>query len=93
MYHFPASPQPKLPLVQLGETVCKMPEDFKAWSQNLGHEGVLTTLFSYGEVGRRHGEIIRSLAIPQQTMQPGVNEIVEAVLQKLRDSGVDMLVK
>ena len=28
-------------LVHLGETRCKSPEDFKAWSQNLGHEGVL----------------------------------------------------
>ena len=26
-------------LVQLGEEVCKSPEQFKAWSQNLGHEG------------------------------------------------------
>ena len=27
-------------LVQLGETTCQSPEEFKAWSQNLGHEGV-----------------------------------------------------
>lgn len=27
-------------LVQLGERVCKTPEQFKAWSQNLGHENV-----------------------------------------------------
>lgn len=26
-------------LVRLGETVCQTPEDFKAWSQNLGHGG------------------------------------------------------
>ena len=38
-------------LVQLGETLCRTPEDFKAWSQNLGHEGVLTTFCSYGAVG------------------------------------------
>ena len=30
-------------LVQVGQTVCKAPEQFKAWSQNLGHEGVLIT--------------------------------------------------
>ncbi len=24
-------------LVQFGETTCRTPEDFKAWSQNLGH--------------------------------------------------------
>jgi integrase len=49
-------------LVQLGERVCKNAEDFKAWSQNLGHEGVLTTFYSYGEVGtERQAEIIRGL--------------------------------
>jgi integrase len=37
-------------LVQLGEVLCQSPEEFKAWSQNLGHEGVLTTFYSYGEV-------------------------------------------
>ena len=35
----------------LGETLCQSPEQFKAWSQNLGHEKVLTTLTSYGAVG------------------------------------------
>ncbi len=38
-------------LAQLGEEVCKTPEQFKAWSQNLGHEKVLTTFTIYGEVG------------------------------------------
>lgn len=37
-------------LAQMGERLCQTPEQFKAWSQNLGHEGVLTTLFSYGTV-------------------------------------------
>ncbi|WLE95205.1 MAG: tyrosine-type recombinase/integrase [Candidatus Electrothrix communis] len=45
-------------LVQLGEQVCKTPEHFKAWSQNLGHEQVLTTFLSYGEVaGQRQGRL------------------------------------
>ena len=53
-------------LVQLGERCCRTPEDFKAWSQNLGHEGVLTTFSSYGEVSpRRQGEIIRGLGLRQ----------------------------
>jgi hypothetical protein len=34
----------------MGERLCQTPEQFKAWSQNLGHEGVLTTLFAYGTV-------------------------------------------
>lgn len=37
-------------LAQLGERRCRTPEEFKAWSQNLGHEQVLTTFTSYGAV-------------------------------------------
>lgn len=49
-------------LVQLGERVCTSPESFKAWSQNLGHEGVLTTFTSYGQVSpQRQAELIRSV--------------------------------
>ena len=39
-------------LVGLGEKRRKPPEEFKAWSQSMGHEGVLTTFTSYGEVSR-----------------------------------------
>jgi hypothetical protein len=28
-------------LVRLGQDLCQPPEEFKAWSQNLGHEKVL----------------------------------------------------
>lgn len=50
-------------LVQLGERRCRTPEEFKAWSQNLGHEGVLTTFCSYGSVpSGRQGEIMCGLA-------------------------------
>ena len=49
-------------LVGIGEKVCQTPEAFKAWSQNLGHDGVLTTFYSYGSVAvHRQGEIIRGL--------------------------------
>lgn len=37
-------------LAQLGERVCGSPEEFKSWSQNLGHEKVMTTFSSYGTV-------------------------------------------
>jgi len=30
-------------LVRLGQEICRSPEEFKSWSQNLGHEKVLTT--------------------------------------------------
>ena len=44
-------------LMQLSYTLCQTPEEVKAWSQNLGHEGVLTTFYSYGTVapGRQGG--------------------------------------
>jgi integrase len=49
-------------LVALGQRRCRTPEEFKAWSQNLGHEGVLTTFTSYGQVStERQVEIIKSL--------------------------------
>jgi integrase/recombinase XerC len=75
-------------LVQLGETLCRTPEEFKAWSQNLGHEKVLTTFYSYGQVGsRRQAEIIRSLGQTRQTKRSDVDEIAEAVVRKLGSSG------
>lgn len=45
-------------LVLLGEKICKSPEQFKAWSQNLGHEKVLTTFTSYGEVSNERQKSI-----------------------------------
>jgi len=78
-------------LVQLGQETCKTPEQFKAWSQNLGHEKVLTTFLSYGEVGyQRQGEIIRELATPQRNGSTDTDEIVEAVLKKLSKAEVDL---
>jgi len=54
-------------LAQLGERVCRTPEELKAWSQNLGHEDVMTTLRSYGEVpSSRQAEIIRNLQRSQE---------------------------
>lgn len=40
-------------LVGHGMRICRTPEEFKAWSQNLGHESVLTTFGSYGEITPR----------------------------------------
>jgi len=78
-------------LVQLGQKVCKTPEQFRAWSQNLGHEKVLTTFLSYGEVAcQRQGEIIRDLATPQKPVPSDADEIAEAVYKKLRLPGVEV---
>lgn len=81
-------------LVQLGQDVCKSPEQFKAWSQNLGHEKVLTTFLSYGEVAcQRQGEIIRDLATPQQAAQSEVNALAKAIAREMRSSGVEIQVR
>jgi site-specific recombinase XerD len=75
-------------LVRLGEEVCKTPEQFKAWSQNLGHEKVLTTFLSYGEVAnQRQGHIIRELATTQRHPS-SADEILEDVVARLRARGV-----
>jgi integrase len=49
-------------VAQLGLKRARTPEEMKAWSQNLGHSGMLTTLQHYGSVNReRQREIIASL--------------------------------
>lgn len=70
-------------LVNLGEKVCQTPEAFKAWSQNLGHEGVLTTFYSYGTVTtQRQAEIIRNLGSPKERQEP-TREMVMAMARQL----------
>lgn len=50
-------------LALLAGQECKTPEEYKAWAQNLGHEDVLTTFRSYGDVNSyRQTEIMRSFA-------------------------------
>lgn len=49
-------------IVRFGEQICRTPEEFKAWSQNIGHESPLTTFTSYGHVDvHRQGDIILGL--------------------------------
>lgn len=77
-------------LVQLGERLCTTPEQFKAWSQNIGHERVLTTLTSYGKVpAARQAELIRGLGQLQVTpaIDPALVAQVLAALQQANESG------
>ena len=76
-------------LVQLAETLCKTPEQFKAWSQNLGHEGVLTTFYSYGTVApRRQGEIIGDLSLPAVVAPSSTDELAQAVVRAMQNGGL-----
>jgi integrase len=81
-------------LVQLMLKICKSAEEVKAWSQNLGHEGVMTTFVSYGQVPcDRQGEIILGLSGPEKAVQTDVRALAKAFFQELRNSGVDLRVK
>ena len=72
-------------LVRLGQDKCKSPEEFKAWSQNLGHDKVLTTFMSYGQIdGHRQGEIIRELRNPHVASTPQFREMVLAMAAQMQ---------
>jgi hypothetical protein len=46
------------------QTVCRTPQQIKAWSQNLGHEHVATTLTSYGAIDpHQQGAVIGSISL------------------------------
>lgn len=50
-------------LARLGERLCRTPEEWKAWSQNLGHESEATTFVGYGRVPEhRQIELVQALA-------------------------------
>lgn len=78
-------------LVQHGERICPTIEAFKAWSQNLGHERVMTTLTSYGTVApHRQAELIRGMAAdkPAMTVDPVMVAQVMAAIQNMADDGL-----
>jgi integrase len=50
-------------LGHLAQTWCRTPEELKAWSQNLGHENISTTLTSYGRIDQhRQGDVIARIS-------------------------------
>lgn len=69
-------------LVQLGEELCHSAEEFKAWSQNLGHEGVLTTFYSYGHVpDYKQAALVRKLGKKAENVDPDVEEQFKQFIQ------------
>jgi len=71
-------------LVRLGESLCQTPEQFKAWSQNLGHEGVLTTLYSYGDVeDYRQAELLKKLREPNSDVTLEKQAEFEVMFKKM----------
>lgn len=75
-------------LAKLGQQRCKSAEEFKAWSQNLGHEGVMTTFTSYGQVATdRQREIIQALNAPAVHLVGEISPREAAVLAAMRHAG------
>jgi integrase len=69
-------------LARFGQERCKSPEQFKAWSQNLGHEKVLTTFTSYGQVDRlRQRDIILELSRPPNEGNPNLEGLLREALE------------
>jgi integrase len=71
-----------------GEKNCPTMEAFKAWSQNLGHAGMLTTLCSYGEVQTsRQIEIIQELGKPRDAVltQANAEKLLKVLIEKTQE--------
>ena len=59
-------------------------EQMKAWSQNLGHESVMTTFTSYGHVPvHKQGELIRQSGTSDQSHNLADDPDVAALLRKI----------
>lgn len=70
----------RITLGRLGEILCKNPEEFKAWSQNLGHEHPLTTFNSYGYIDEyNQGRIIKNLSTNKNNEKDTLQEMAENI--------------
>jgi len=69
-------------LTHIGMDRCKSPAEFKAWSLNFGHEHVLTTLTSYGDLDEyTQGEIMQSIG-KQKNKPDYAKKVYEMLKQK-----------
>ena len=79
-------------IAQCGERMCRTAEEFKAWSQNLGHEGVLTTLYSYGAVAApRQAELIRGAKSAEEGTHrhaPDADSIARSIVREMAAKGM-----
>lgn len=77
-------------LAQLGEQLCHTPEEWKAWSQNLGHESESTTFVGYGHVPQhRQNEIMRKLGTSRSDISVAGLDIaaLETFLRSAKELG------
>lgn len=87
-FEYPNPHKVRKTLARLGEQMTRTPEEWKAWSQNLGHENEMTTFRGYGEAPfHRQAEIIN--AIGRTTEVTGIQEQItklEQITSALRES-------
>jgi hypothetical protein len=71
-------------LVRLGKRMCRTPEEFEAWSKNLGHEHMLTTFRSYGSSIdlHRQGELIKAIGRDREDANK-LDQLMEMLKKKL----------
>jgi len=73
-------------LVQHGMAVCKSAQAIKAWSQNLGHEKILTTFCNYGTLpAAQQAELIRQTGQPVELdplSDPDIRALIERIQKK-----------
>jgi len=73
-------------LVHLGMDLCIKPKEFKAWSQNLGHQSVLTTFYSYGELpDYLQAKLLKKLNEPTEEMNPEILEGFKKMYAKIME--------
>ncbi|MFN4183662.1 MAG: tyrosine recombinase XerC [Hyphomonas sp.] len=88
-YHHPHSFRHTL--ARIGQDLCKTPEQWRAWSQNLGHENIMTTWNAYGQLPEhRQQEILQNLASAAGGADGGAptqDEIARVVSHLARKAG------
>lgn len=76
-------------LVQLEQALCRDAAQFRAWSQNRGHERVPTTFLSNGAVAPpRHGQINQSLVMEGGQTPAQADVVAQVVVQAMRGAGL-----
>ena len=71
-------------LTAIASKFCSSPEEFKAFSQNLGHENVLTTFTSYGHVDEfRQGEIVRNFKMKKSESENETSALLKEMMKKI----------
>jgi integrase len=67
-------------IAHLAEQTCTTAEQFKAWSQNLGHDNVNTTFSSYGMLSvDRQGEVIKGGGKKENTNGLDKDKLIELI--------------